>query len=30
MGDDTEPRKEWIENNVSFAEMDDFKVQGGE
>lgn len=30
MGDDTEPRKEWIENNVSFAEIDDFKVQGGE
>ncbi len=30
MGEDTEPRKAWIENNVSFAEIDDYKIQGGE
>ncbi|MCR5564456.1 MAG: DNA topoisomerase IV subunit B [Gammaproteobacteria bacterium] len=30
MGDDVEPRKQWIDNNVSFAEIDDFKVEGNE
>ena len=28
MGDDVEPRKQWIDNNVSFAEIDDFKIEG--
>jgi topoisomerase-4 subunit B len=26
MGDKVEPRREWIENNVSFASLDDFKI----
>ena len=26
MGDKVEPRREWIENNVSFASVDDFKI----
>ena len=30
MGDDVEPRKQWIDNNVSFAEIDDFKIEGME
>ncbi|MCR5741423.1 MAG: DNA topoisomerase IV subunit B [Gammaproteobacteria bacterium] len=28
MGDEVEPRKRWIDNNVSFAEIDDFKIEG--
>ena len=30
MSDDVEPRKEWIDQNVSFAEIDDFKINGQE
>ena len=30
MGDDVEPRKEWIDSNVSFASEDDFKIKGAE
>ena len=30
MGDDVEPRKEWIDANVSFAAEDDFKIKGAE
>jgi topoisomerase-4 subunit B len=30
MGDEVEPRKEWIDANVSFATEDDFKISGGE
>lgn len=30
MGDDVEPRREWIENNVSFEADDNFVVEGGE
>lgn len=26
MGDKVEPRREWIENNVTFASLDDFKI----
>ncbi|MCK7486154.1 MAG: hypothetical protein MZU97_11860 [Bacillus subtilis] len=29
MGDDVEPRKEWIDTNVSFADEDDYRDQGG-
>ena len=27
MGDDVDPRKRWIDNNVSFNEIDDFEVR---
>jgi topoisomerase-4 subunit B len=30
MGDDVEPRKEWIDTNVSFTTDDDFKIKGAE
>lgn len=30
MGDEVEPRRDWIDNNVSFAEIDDYKIQGQE
>jgi topoisomerase-4 subunit B len=29
MGSEVEPRREWIENNVSFTLEDDFEIQGG-
>ncbi|MFA7144365.1 MAG: DNA topoisomerase IV subunit B, partial [Candidatus Izemoplasmatales bacterium] len=30
MGDNVEPRKEWIDANVSFASDDDFKIKEGQ
>ena len=30
MGDDVEPRKQWIDNNVSFNEIDDYQIQENE
>ena len=30
MGDKVEPRRDWIENNISFANEDDFIIDGGE
>ncbi|MDD3126089.1 MAG: DNA topoisomerase IV subunit B [Candidatus Izemoplasmatales bacterium] len=30
MGDNVEPRKEWIDTNISFASDDDFKIKGVE
>ncbi len=30
MGDDVEPRKRWIDNNVSFNEIDDYQIQEGD
>ncbi len=29
MGDDVEPRKEWIDTNVSFADEDDYEIKEG-
>ena len=29
MGSEVEPRREWIENNVSFTLEDDFDIEGG-
>lgn len=30
MGDEVEPRKEWIDTNVNFTNDDDFKIRGAE
>ena len=30
MGDEVEPRKRWIDNNVAFNEIDDYQVEEGE
>ena len=30
MGDEVEPRKEWIDTNVNFTNDDDFKIKGAE
>ena len=30
MGDEVEPRKRWIDNNVAFNEIDDYQVEGSE